>query len=201
MDAPLLNIVLTVICVFFVSTRILRAGPSHLFALLVSGALCAFLLRHSSSLKDRYLLDMERKYEAIGAPGNMHLDARLVQFFFWLRDWRALNPDAFDNAVTATDNLLLIEKDVTTGSARCSDEYGVALAMYRAAMNHLHSFVFSLEHPVQVTRLRNALRALQELLLAHVTLIGRTCGNVTPLAQPAPFDPGADGSSARFPVY
>lgn len=211
MDAPLAQLVGSVLAIFFFSTRILQARTSHLFALILSAIVCVFLIRQSSGLKQTYLADMERKYLAIGAPRHMHTDARLVQFFHWLLDWRDVNPDAYDNTVIAVDGLLRVEADVVIGSDHCANDYDVALGLYRSAMNHLHSFIFSLEHPMQVTRLRNALDELRKLLVTHLSVISTTCKGadgitvntryIDPLNQPAPYDDYKDEAWSRFAFY
>jgi hypothetical protein len=129
----------------------------------------------------------------------------LVQFFYWLRDWRALNPDAYDNAVDAAEGLLRVEGDVLTGTNRCRAEHDVALSLYRSAMNHIHAMVFSIEHPVEVVRLRNALATLQRLLLAHVAVVSDACragkSQMPSLSDPAAAPMFDSEAASRFAVY
>ena len=213
MDAPLDRTAVATLLIFFLSTRVIKATAAHVFALILSLVAIAFFNRESAGFKERYLTDMERKYDAIGAPANLHADARLVQFFFWLRDWRKLNPDAYDNAVDATDNLLKLEADVLLGTSRCGDQYAVALDLYRTAMNHLHAFVFSLSQPTEVLRLRNALSAIQKLLLSHLNIVSTACKTsetaemtvntqfLDSLRQPVPYDQTMTPGQSRFSVY
>jgi hypothetical protein len=197
MSTPPVEILLAVLVITFVCTRIMRPKLGHLLALLLSILAWYAWQSAAQDSQTQYLHDMERKYNEIGAPANMHSDARLVQFFHWLQDWRRLNPDAYDNALAASDGILRLERDVLIGVQRYDDNYDVALSLYGVAMNHVHSFLFSIEHPVEVKRLRNALVALRTLLLSHLSLISRTCSTrdtmdagaryLTDVDEPAPF--------------
>ena len=206
MNIPPAEIFLAVIVITFVCTRIMRPKLGHLLALLLSVVTWYAWQSGAQDSRTQYLRDMERKYNEIGAPANMHSDARLVHFFHWLRDWRRLNPDAYDNALAASDGILRLERDVHSGLERCDDNYDVALSLYSVAMNHVHSFLFSIEHPVEVKRLRNALFALRSLLLSHLSVISASCSSRdtsdpgaryrTDIDEPAPY-----GGDDPFSVY
>jgi len=194
-----------VLLVFYFSTRVLRAGSAHIFALLLSLVVCAIWWNQSDNRKQGYLHDMEHKYVTIGSPGLLYADARLVEFFYWLRDWRKANPDAYDNAMDATEGLLRLEEDAARGGKWVQQDHDVAVSLYRSAMNHMHSMIFSIEHPVEVQRLRNALATLQGLLLAHldvITLQRRRRGFLPyDVTQPAPAEWGMRQAADSFLVY
>lgn len=206
MNKPPVEVLLSIVIITFVCTRIVRPKLGHLLALFLSAVTWYAWQSTTQDSRNRYLQDMERKYDEIGAPANMHSDARLIQFFHWLRDWRRLNPDAYDNALAASDGILRLERDVQTGVSRCDDNYDVALSLYSVAMNHVHSFLFSIDNPLEVERLRNALVALRTLLLSHLSLISATCSSqdtsdhgaryLIDVDEPAPF-----GGEDPFSVY
>ena len=124
--------------IFFVSTRILKAESSHVFALLC----CLFLFMvtrdQRTYLDSDFNTRTELRFKTLGSPSHFHFDTNLINLFYGLLSWRALNPDAFDTCLESCNNVLIIQGHVESGAERCVDSYDIAADQARVALKHLH---------------------------------------------------------------
>ena len=170
--------------IFYVSTSVLRAKTGHIFAILT--CLLLFLVMSPSGALnvrhpyeedelDEQNLETERRYKLLGAPTHFHFDTNLINFFYGLLSWRTLNPDAFDTSVEACNNVLALEEQAEKGLERCVDNYEIAADQARLALDHLHTFVYSISQPVLTSRLSLALSRLSNIMALHLKLIRQSC--------------------------
>lgn len=162
--------------VFFLSTRVIRADASHVFAFLVA-FVCLYWL-HDKSKKEVYPFSMELdvKMQMLGSPRNFHMDANFINLFVDMLDFRIKNPNNFDLAMTAIGNVLQTERDLESLRLdRCVDHYEIARDQAMLALNFIHGLVYSLTNEVHVEKLTGILKRLQQLLERHLVAIVRLC--------------------------
>jgi hypothetical protein len=206
------NSVLLVAGCFMFSTRILKATSSHVFALLLSAFVVYFYKNIRANDTAGFHAVMERRYSAIGEPSHLHMDSNLINILFVLLEWRRLNPDAYDNLVDAVNNVLRIEAESQNLREGCYRNFQVASEQTRAAMNHTHAFVYSIERG-DVDRLSTVLDQLSRLLQRHLRTIKENCDRQTADVQttssppdfrfdaPGPHDEAATFADLQFSMY
>lgn len=172
---PLLVYVIVAIIVFFVSTRIIHAGPTHIFALIVLIGIIYKLEkdRLEESLTSNEELDY--RSEKIGNPEYFYRDPNFINLFYDILKWKNLNPTNYNNAVKSIDNVLRIEHDTEIGVANCIANYNIANEQAGIAINMIHGFTYVLDHPILLSKLKNVLQRLRELLERHIRLIREYC--------------------------
>lgn len=205
---------LAAIAVFYVSTRVLRIGPGHIFALLLTAALI-----YNARSRDK--LDRQTRYEridmqirAIGSPRHFYVDSNAVDFFYDYIGWRALNPDNYDKAVTAVDNVLRILVDTEKPLVRSVDHYRIAADFGALALNMMHAYVYVVDEPILIDKLGRALERLQGLVSKYLRQMRHNCAAiergkgrrdvnwsfVPEESVPHPYDPTETGFNFYGPV-
>ena len=58
---------------------------------------------------------------------------------------------------------------------RCVDNYDVAYDQRNIAMNLMHGFIYAIDNPVLVVKLKTFLKKLQQLLEKHLLIIQGNC--------------------------
>jgi len=159
----------------FVSTRLMKAGPSHVFALLATYLLVQQLQKRQAQSVMSFNDEMDYRLGMLGSPSHFHMDADIINLFFNMYGWRASNAYNFDNAIKAVNNILQIEKDSEKPIARCVDNYDIAYDQKNIATNLVHGFVYTIDNPLLVTKLKKALERLGNLLERHLVKIQRNC--------------------------
>jgi hypothetical protein len=163
------------IVIIFVSTKIVKAGPSHIFAIIAIYVIISNLQTIESQSTMDFNEEMDYRLDLLGTPSHFYLDANIINLFYSIYSFRNLNAYNFDNAIKAVNNMLKIEEDASNGLQRCVDNYEVAYDLKNNAMNLIHGFVYSLYQPLLITKLKRVLRRLQDLLERHLNQIQSYC--------------------------
>ncbi len=162
--------VIIALVVLFVSTRILKAGPAHIFALLLGGVIITHLQQKSSNDLMSFNAEMDYRNGLLGTPSHFYLDTNLINLFYSIYTWRQLNAKNFDSAVQAANNVLRLREDSENQLQRCVDNYEIAYEQSRACLNYIHTFTYAVQQPLLVKKLKAVLARLQQLL--ERTLVG-----------------------------
>jgi hypothetical protein len=205
------NSVLLVIGCFVFSTRVLKASVAHVFGLLLSATVVYFYMQLSANDTEGFHAVMERRYSAIGEPSHLHVDSNLINILFVLLEWRRLNPDAYDNVVDAVNNVLRLGVESSQLQGGCHRNFQVAAEQSRAAMNHAHAFIHSIDR-ADVDRLVSILDHLGRLLRRHLQMLKATCDQRAPDVRtgspadfrfdaPIPHDEEATFAESQFQIY
>jgi len=161
--------------VLFISTRVLHANSSHIFALLVASGIIYYLQQKKEVSADDIYTSAEYKLKILGNPDHFHFDLNLINLFYSLYTWRSLNENNFDAAIDAVNGVLQIEGDSENVLVRCVDNYDVAADYAKTAMNLMHGFIYSISQPQLITKLEKTLARLQQLLQRHLDKILTNC--------------------------
>lgn len=164
--------------VLLISTRIIHAGPSHIFAIIAIYFIITRLQQQETSSTMSFNDEMDYKLDILGSPSNMHRDANLINLFFNMYGWRSRNANNFDNALKAVNNILQIESDSEKPLKRCVDNYDIAYDQKNIAMNLMHGFIYSIDNPLLVVKLKKFLQKLQQLLEKHLLAIQSNCDSL-----------------------
>lgn len=172
---PEAQYVLLAMACFWVSTKVLHAGSGHLFALYVAAGIIYYLQTTRTTETLDFNQQTKFKYEVLGAPEFFHYDTNLIELFYNIYPWRAVDAYSYDHAIKATNNVLSVEADSEKPLQRCVDNYEIARDQAKIALNLLHTFVHKLDHPLLVEKLKNVLSRLQLLLERHLDKILQNC--------------------------
>lgn len=164
--------------VFFVSTRVAKATSGHIFALIATYLIIQKLQQQESVSTMSFNQEMDYRLDLLGAPSHFHVDTNIINLFYNIYGWRDKNAYNFDNAIKAINNILKIEADSKLPLQRCVDNYEVAYDQRNIALNLMHGFIYSLDHPILVAKLKKVLVRLQELLERHLVAIQKNCENI-----------------------
>ena len=161
--------------ILYTSTRLMKAGASHIFALMVAYGIITRLKEISTNDTLSINEEIDYRLEILGAPSHFHLDTNLINLFFSIYGWRERNPNNFDNAIKAVNNVLKISEDTEHVLQRCVDNYEIAYDQSKIAMNMIHGFTYSIDQPLLVTKLKKVLIRLHMLLERHIRQIQKNC--------------------------
>jgi hypothetical protein len=161
--------------VLFTSTRLIKAGPSHIFSLMLGYLIIVKLREKEKEGNLSFNEKMDYRNELLSAPSHFHLDANLINLFYSIFGWREKNANNFDHAVAAVNNILKIESDTEKDLERCVDNYEIAFDQSKIALNMIHGFVYTLDHPLLIKKLKKVLVRLQQLLERHLQNIRDNC--------------------------
>jgi hypothetical protein len=167
--------VLIVLGIIWISTRVMRVGLGHIFALLAAYLIIDALRKRERESSLSFNQEMDYRLDMLGAPSHFHTDINIVNLFYSIYGWRERNAYNFDHAIKATNNVLQIEFESGLKLQRCVDNYEVAQDQRNIALNMMHGFIYSLDHPLLVTKLKRVLQRLQELLEKHMVIIQKHC--------------------------
>ncbi|KAI8822781.1 hypothetical protein BJ741DRAFT_715272 [Chytriomyces cf. hyalinus JEL632] len=193
-----LQYLVAALSLFFISTRVLHIHAGHIFALLLCLVLWFHLERQPGELQTLYTT-LDSKLAALGNPSHFYMDANVINFFYSIFRWRDKNAQNFDEAVASVNNVLRIHSDAEKPLLRPVDSYDVARDQATAALNLMHGFVYSIDQPLLIDKLKVMLTRLQQLLERHLVKIQERCApndinQHTRYIQPAgpkPNDPQA----------
>lgn len=163
------------LAILFLSTRILNAGPAHIFALLLGGLIITHLKQQGANETMTFNTEMDYRNGMLSTPSHFYQDTNLINLFFSIYGWRKLNAYNYDAAIAAANNVLQLEEDSENQLERCVDNYEVAYEQSRICLNYVHSFVYSVQQPLLVKKLKAVLARLQQLLERHLVNIQRNC--------------------------
>lgn len=170
--------IVLVLFIVYISTRVLQANFSHLFALII----CWFVLKALYEKVDKdsseFNKDIDYKYGIIGNPSNFYLDVNFITLFYSFYGWENLNPHNYLEAIKACNNILQIEQDSEKPLQRCVDNYQIALSQSKIALNMVHGFIFSIHDKLLIEKLKKILKRLQQLLTRHLVKIQRNCEKI-----------------------
>lgn len=161
--------------VLFISTRILHANTSHLFALLVAGAIIYYMKNKKDNSVENVYTSTEYKLKILGDPDHFHFDVNFINLFYSIYTWRSLNENNFDSAIEAVNSLLQLEGDSENQLIRCVDNYEVAEEYSKNALNLMHGFIYSISQPLLINKLKKVLARLQQLLERHLATFRQNC--------------------------
>ena len=153
----------------------MKTGIGHIFALLA----CYLIITKMKEIeKVEYLnFNQETDYrlEMLGSPSFFHFDINVINLFFSIYEWRKKNENNFDNAIKAVNNILQIKSESEKPLIRCVDNYDIAFDQSKIAMNLMHGFIYSIDHPLLVLKLKKVLSRLQQLLERYLVDIQKNC--------------------------
>ena len=109
-------------------------------------------------------------------PSYLHHDADIINFLFFILDFREYNPTAFLEIVKSIDHLLKIEDDVKIGVQECAENLEIANKFKNLAMNHMQSFIYTLPSAkVTNNKMKESMKRLQLLSRRHIDTVFRIC--------------------------
>lgn len=161
--------------VLYFSTRVLRAGTSHIFALILVYILFQKIQQKEKDGFNTFNEQMDYKLSILNTPSHFHLDTNFINLFYDIYDWRKKNANNFHHAMKAANNVLKIENDTEKNLQRCTDNYEIAFEQAKLSLNMMHTFVYTLEHPLLVKKLKRVIARLQQLLYRHLDQIKNNC--------------------------
>ena len=164
------------LALFYISTRLLKAKSAHIFALILAYFIISRIQEKQSSSTGTYFEEIDYKLELLGAPDHLHHDANFINLFYEIYAWRQWNAYNYDNAIKAVNNVLTIEQDISVGLQRPVDNYELATTQSKLALNLIHGFIYNIDNPLLVTKLKNILMRLQTLLERHLAKMRDMCG-------------------------
>lgn len=160
----------------FLFTRVVDIRLGHIFALLAAYIMITRLQENNASEDITFNTEIDYRLDLLGAPSHFHIDINIINFFYDIHDWRKYNPTDFDHMIKAVNNVLIIEEDTAAADLdRCVDNYDVARGQMKIALNMLHAFVYTLDHPEKINKLKVCLGRLTQLLQRHIQTIQRNC--------------------------
>ena len=164
--------------IFLISTRLSKARSGHIFAVITSYLIIQRLQQQASDSTMSFNEKMDYRLDLLGAPSHFHADTNIINLFYNIYGWRDLNAYNFDNAIKAINNILKIEQDSNLPLQRCVDNYEVAYEQRSIALNLMHGFIYSLDNPILVSKLKKVLERIQQLLERHLVTIQKNCENI-----------------------
>jgi hypothetical protein len=163
--------------VLYFSTRILQAKSSHIFAILVGGYIIYYLNNESKNNAVSFNASMDYKYKTIGTPKYFYIDANLINLYFSIYKWKNLNPHNYKESLKAVSNILEIEQDSKRKIRNCYDSYNIAFDQSKLALNMLHGYIYNIDNPLLIEKLKKVLARLDQLLTRHLNRIENNCDN------------------------
>lgn len=178
--------VIGIVSLFF-TTRIVPVTIQHL-----AGALLALILVFLLEDRDRtdignFNKEFEVKLSKITPlPEFFHIDVDIIDLFDNISEFKEYNPETWIDLVNATDKVLSLRSDMDKGVAQCVENIQAARMFKTNAVNHMHSFIFSLPSSVVLDqKLKSNLDRLDLLLRRHIDDMVRTCRKQKKLAGPS----------------
>ncbi len=175
-DLPSDFIYVIIACaILYLCTRVVKINLGHIFAL---GA-CYIIITNlrKKELQENVTFNQETDYrlELLGSPSHFHMDINIINLFYNIYGWRQRNANNFDHAIKAVNNVLRIDQETSIPLQRCVDNYEIAYDQTKIAMNMMHGFVYAIDHPLLVKKLKKVLVRLNQLLERHLQNIQKNC--------------------------
>lgn len=167
--------VIITLVVIYTSTRLIKAGPSHIFALIAIYLIIMKLHKVETMSSMSFNEEMDYRLGVLGSPSHFHMDTNVINLFYNIYGWRSKNANNYDNAIKAMNNILILESETENDMERCVDNYEVAVDQRNTVLNLIHGFVYNLDHPLLIKKLKKVLIRFQELLERHLVKIQKNC--------------------------
>lgn len=174
-SSPEMRYVLVGMAMLYISTRLMKAGTSHIFALLACYFIVQWMQQQDTTSVDSFNGEMDYRLDMLGSPSLFHRDTDLINLFYSIYGWREWNANNFDLAIKAVNNVLQVESDSEKPLVRCFDNYDVAYDQAKIALNMIHGFIYSISEPILVQKLKKVLSRLNQLLQRHLVNIQQNC--------------------------
>jgi hypothetical protein len=143
------------------------------------------LKNDASSQMDMFVDEMKIKLDALGSPSHFYMDTNLILLFYDILPWRTRNPNNFDVAIDAVNNVLILETETQKLSEFCVEHYEVAMDQRKLALNNIYGIIYELEHFRLVrNKLRAVLQRLMVLLERHMDTIRERCATIEQQREP-----------------
>ena len=175
---PNFQFAIIVLIVFYVCTKMMNIGPGYIFAFLVSSLIIYTLQNQEKKEFTDINEEIDFRNNILKSPSHFYLDTNLINLFYSVYRWRSKNPNNFDLAIKAANNVLQIENDSEKPLLQCASQYSVAVEQSQLAMNFMHGFIYNIDQPLLVNKLKRTLVRLQELLERHIKNIQNNCESV-----------------------
>ena len=127
--------VLIALGLLYISTRLMKAGPSHIFALIAGYIIIQKLQRQEQESFSSFNQEMDYRLDLLKTFGHFHKDTDIINLFFNIYAWRERNENNFDLAIKAVNNILRVEADSEKPLVRCLDNYDIAYDQSKVALN------------------------------------------------------------------
>lgn len=112
----------------------------------------------------------------IPQPKYFHTDADIIALIDNVSDFKEYNPESWKALILSIDNVLKLHKDMENGVRECKENLDVARGFMNDAMNHMHSYIFSLPSSVVMNeKLIKNVDRLHLLLRRHIDAMARIC--------------------------
>jgi len=109
-------------------------------------------------------------------PKLFHTDADLINFFHNIQDFKEYNEAAYADCIKSLDNMLRLHEDLKIGVIHCKHNYDTARNFADDAMNHFHSFIFSIPSTKFTSeKYQQNLARLQLLTRRHIDDMFQIC--------------------------
>ena len=190
-----------VVISLYLFTRVIEIRLGHIFVLLVAYIGITHMRKQAEETDLTFNAEIDFRLDQLGAPSHFHTDINMINFFYDIYDWRKYNERDFDAMLKAANNVLHIEEDTSLVDLQgCVDNYDVAYDQMKIALNLLHGFVYNLDHPEKIKKLKIMLQRLMQLMQRHLQKIQRNCEAtkrpinvrtrfINDAFAPKPFDP------------
>lgn len=125
-------------------------------------------------------IDRHRKRNLTGrldkSPLYFHNDADIINLMYNIIDFAHYNEDAYFLMIKAIDNVILLHENIKTGVTRCTENIETMVIFRDNALNHFHSFIFSLPSIKVINdKYKKNMKRLQLLLQRHIDSAVRIC--------------------------
>lgn len=172
------NTLIAIAFLVLLGTKQINLG--HVVALVAAYLVIQRLQKDQTKETSSFIDDTKLKWQAIGYPSHFYLDPNFIILFYDILEWRNLNPNNYDVAVKAINNVLKITEESRQLQYHCVDNYEVAMDQRKLALNMMYGFVHSMDYrKVYQDKLRSVLQRLMVLLERHLDIIRENCKNLS----------------------
>lgn len=148
----------------------------HIVALVAAYLVIQRLQNDQSKETSTFIDDTKLKWQAIGYPSHFYLDPNFIILFYDILEWRNLNPNNYDVAIKAINNVLKLTEESRQLQYQCVDNYEVAMDHRKLALNMMYGFIHTLDYrKVYQDKLRSVLQRLMVLLERHLDIMRENC--------------------------
>lgn len=173
--------ILVVLVIVFISTRIIKATAAHVFALIACIYVVSRIQEKTTSEREAFFEDLDYRLAQIGSPPHFYMDVNVINFFYDIYLWRAMNPGNYDAAIAAFDQILAIEENseerakAKDTSSICARSYNQARSAATLVMNMLHGMIYNVAKPIETKALTPMLERAMRLVWKHLAHIRDNC--------------------------
>lgn len=133
------------------------------------------------SKRDLYSLtyheDLRLKLRSIyPKPKYFHTHPELINYFFYIREYKTYNEKSYDSAMVAVDNIINIEQQIKNKVKNCHHTIDVAKQNLYDALNHIHSIIFTLPMSnITFKKHKDSINVLKDILLKIINNMINNC--------------------------